>query len=77
MRAIDLIKISKDLLKSLSEIGVKTSDFRFIGMYNEYKELLDDGLKKEYIKSHLSNKYKVSESTIFRVISRLDKHIKI
>lgn len=77
MLAIDLVKISECLLKSLSKIGIKTGDFKYIEMYDEYKKLEGEGMKKEYIRTMLASKYKTSETTIFRVVSRLEKHVKI
>jgi len=76
MLAIELLKISREILKSLSEVDVRLDDYRHIGMYNEYRELAEQGLKKEYIRRVLAEKYKVSESTVFRVVSRLEKHIR-
>ena len=77
VRAIDLMKFCEKVMKSLSKVGVKTSDCQHIGMYNEYKELERQGVKKEYIRAVLSGRYHISESTIYRIVTRLDKQVKI
>ena len=77
VKAIELLKFCEKILKSLSKVGVKTSDYEYIEMYDDYKALVDKGAKKEYVRAVLSEKYNISETTIFRIVSRLEKHIKI
>lgn len=77
MQAIELVKLNVETLKRLSKNGVKTSDCKYIGMYNEYKVLVDKGHKKEYARAVLSERYKISKSTVYRVLSRLESQVKI
>lgn len=77
MLAIDLIKIGCELLKKISECDVKASDYRYIKMYEEYVEMVRAGHKKEYVYCVLSERYHISESTVFRLIRRFKREVNI
>lgn len=71
-----MLFLIRDLAKNMSEIGIKMDDYKYIGLCQEYNELVKNGEKREYARAVLSKKYSVSESTVFRIISRLSKPIK-
>ena len=70
-----MLSLIRDLAKNMSEIGVKMDDYRYIGLCQEYNELVEKGEKREYARAILSKKYSVSESTVFRIISRLNRPV--
>lgn len=76
MTAFELLNFLAKPLKSLSECDIKIDDYRYIDMYLEFKEMLAKNEKKEYIKSYLASKYCISESSVSRVIRRLDAQVK-
>jgi len=76
MEAYKVLFLIRDLAKSMSEIGIKMDDYRYIGLCQEFNDLIAKGEKREYARAILSRKYSVSESTVFRIISRLNKPIK-
>ena len=76
MEAYKVLFLVKDLMKSMSEIGIKTDDYKYIGLCQEYNDLTSNGEKKEYARAVLAKKYSVSESTVFRIITRLNKLVK-
>jgi len=76
MEAYKVLFLIRDLAKSMSEIGVKMDDYKYIGLCQEYSELVTKGEKREYARAVLSRKYSVSESTVFRIITRMNKSIK-
>ena len=71
-----MLFLIRDLAKSMSDIGIKMDDYKYIGLCQEYSDLIAKGEKREYARAILSKKYSVSESTVFRIISRLSKPIK-
>lgn len=71
-----MLYLIRDLAKSMSEIGIKMDDYRYIGLCQEYNELISKGHKREYARAVMSRKYSVSESTVFRIITRMNKSIK-
>lgn len=77
MEAYKVLFLIRDLVKSMSEVGIKMDDYRYIEMCQEYSELIAKGEKKEYARAILSKKYSVSESTVFRIISRLSNPLKV
>lgn len=76
MTAFELMVFLEKAMKSLSECDIKIDDYRYIDMYLEFKEMLAKNEKKEYIKSYLANKYCISESSVARVVRRLDAQVK-
>ena len=76
MEAYKVLFLIRDLAKNMSELGVKMDDYKYIGLCQEYNELTAKGEKREYARAVLSKKYSVSESTVFRIITRMNKHLK-
>lgn len=76
MKAIELVAFCREILKNLSKVGVKTSDYEYVEMFNEYRELTAKGCKKELARHRLAKKYGMSESTVYRVVSRLCSDLK-
>lgn len=76
MKAFDLIRLLCECMKRLSECDIKMEDYKHVDMYQEFKSLVAKNEKKEYIKTYLAHKYKMSESTVLRIIRRLDKHVR-
>ena len=73
MEAYKMLFLIRDLMKSMSEIGIKMDDYKYIGLCQEFNELVAKGHKREYARAVLSRKYSVSESTVFRIITRMNK----
>lgn len=71
-----MLFLLRDFMKSMSELGIKMDDYKYIDLCQEYNELVSKGEKREYARAILSKKYSVSESTVFRIISRLNTPIK-
>lgn len=76
MKAYELIDILYEAMKRLSKVEVKMKDYKHLAMYMEYNELVAKGEKKDYIRIFLSEKYKISKSSIDRIVSRLGKQLK-
>ena len=77
MKAVEILRIGRELLKVMSYFGLKTKDYEHIQMYEEYVNMRGKGDKVDYILAHLSAKYGMSESTIKRVVKRLSKESKM
>ena len=75
MNAAELLKINKFLMEMMSKVGIKHTDWRFLEMYDEYLCMRKARDKYAYIIAVLSEKYKVSESTIKRLIKRLSREV--
>jgi len=77
MKGIELVKISREVLKALSENDIKLSDVNHIELFNDYEKMLSDGLKVTYIVEHLSDVYNVSVAQVYRILSRFKRTIKM
>lgn len=64
MLALEMVRFCSDILKRLSESDILLDDYKRLGMCDEYRELIDEGHKKEYAIAVVTSKYKVSESTL-------------
>ena len=75
MKVVDLVKISMEALKMMSNSGIKTEDWQYIEMYEEYVSMRKNREKFRYIIAYLAEKYNTSESTVKRVVKRLSLEI--
>ena len=77
MTCAELIEINKKLMELMSKLDIKTSDHKFVTLYEEYLAMKKECLKYWYIITHLSEKYKISESTIKRLIRKFSKEVNL
>lgn len=77
MTAAELIKINRKGMELMSEADLRTDDYRYVPMYDEYHRMRKDGEKVNYIIAHLAEAYRVSESSVKRIIKRLSKEVKL
>lgn len=75
MKAAELVKISKESLKMLSISGIKMGDWAHLPMFEEYLDMRLNKEKFRYIMAYLAEKYKLSESSIKRIIKRLSAEV--
>ena len=75
MKVVELVKISKDALKMMSNCGIKTGDWKHLEMFDEYLDMRKNCEKFRYIMAYLAEKYKISESTVKRIVKRLSEEV--
>lgn len=66
-----LAKICGDLLKVLTELDIKTDDWRNLEMYSEFERRKSRGEKISYIVEILAEHYGVSVRQVYRTVKRL------
>ena len=76
MVVADLLKISCEMLKLLSKYAVKTEDYKHLDLFADYVRMRDLGEKTSYIVAVLSEKYNLSEATIYRLLRKFRKTVK-
>ncbi len=77
MKIIDLLKIAENALVALSDNGIRTDDVWHIALFNDYENLRSAGEKTTYITALLADKYNTSESSVKRIVRRLNKQVKL
>lgn len=71
MKVVELLKIGGELLKVMSQNDVMRDDYRYVGLYEEYQMMRDNGMKHIVAIKMLSEDYCISPRTVERVIKRL------
>ena len=66
-----LAKICGDLLKVLTELGIKTDDWKNLEMYSEFERRKSRGEKISYIVEVLADSYGMSVRQVYRTVKRL------
>lgn len=75
--AYNWVKLNLNQLREMSKIGIMTSDWKNVPIFEEYLSLLKEGVPKERIRQYLSKKYSVSESTLKRIESRFSTWVNL
>ena len=75
MKVVELVKISIETLKMMSKHDIKLNDWKHIEMFEEYLDMRRNREKFRYIMAYLAEKYKISESTVKRIVKRLSEEV--
>ena len=76
MKAVEVLKLSGDLLKVMSRNDIARDDWQYVGMYEEYlhRRSMRQGVKR--IVRDLAEAYGVSIRTVERIQKRMEKDVK-
>ena len=77
MKAIELIKVNRKAFALASEIGLHLEDWKYIALYDEYRAMRGENEKYNYTIAFLSKKYGIGESSVKRLIRRMEQEVKI
>ena len=75
MKVAELLKINQSAMESLSKCDIRKGDFRFVSLYEEFVHLREKGEKYWYVVRHLAERYKMSESSVKRLVKRLSREV--
>jgi len=75
MKIIDVIKIMENPLRILEQYKVPVHYVNHKNLYYEYNRLMNEGHKKTNAIIWLSDKYSLSESVIFNIISKFENTV--
>lgn len=73
MKNAELLQIGSELLKQMSERGIRLDDYQYLSLYEEYQQRRKDNEKYWYIIYDLAEKYHISQSSVIHIIRRLGK----
>ena len=73
MKVVDLLKISRDLLKLLHENGISVGDYLYLPLLADYQQMKCSGDKTSYIVLMLSKKYEMCERKVYKLLNKLLK----
>ena len=73
MKVAKLVKISMEMLKLLSENGIKVDDYRYVDAYYDFLNMRDNHVKHRSAIKMIAEDFSVSERTLERVFKRLSR----
>lgn len=71
MTIYELLSLNKDSLRYLSDVGIKTKDYRYVDLFRDYMKMTDGGCKTTYAVAVLAEKYGICERKVYDVIRKL------
>ena len=71
MKAKELIKIGKEMMKMLHERGIKMEDYQHLAMTEEFDVMKKLGHKTTYIIAYLAEKYGICERKVYKIIGKM------
>lgn len=77
MNVADFVKICSEILKLLSEYDIKVSDYQYTNLFSDYTSMANEGCKITYIVAILSKKYEISEASVYRILRRFKRAVKV
>lgn len=75
MKGAKLLQISAEILKLMSICDLRVTDYKYLELYSEYVKACENQEKRTATILYLSEKYRLSESSVKRIIRRFDKEI--
>jgi len=73
----EILTVFKSVLVNMTRQGISQDDIIYIDIYREYMQMAQEGRKEADIRSFLSQKYKLSASTIQKAIKRLNQEYEL
>lgn len=73
MKVVEILKISREALKMLSDNDSSVNDWQYIDLYEEFMLMKKRNVKVRAIADELSAKYSIGKSTVYKIIQRLSK----
>lgn len=75
MTQYEILKAAQSILSTLENNNIDARDIKYLTLYEDYKRLKEKGHKICYIVYHLSKEHTCGESTIYKVIKRMEKFL--
>ena len=69
MKVYELVKIAREMMKTLHDSCVKMGDYQFLDLYEKYVEMLALGEKTSYIVAVLAEEYCICERKVYYLLS--------
>ena len=73
MKAVKLVQISTEMLKVLSENGIRIDDYKYVDVYYSFLNMRNNRVKHRVAVKILAGENNISERTLERIFKRLSK----
>lgn len=77
MKAIDILSLAEGIITTLDRNEIKTADVRYVQMYRDWQRMREEGHKWDWIMYWLGKEYDLSETSVWRILKRMDKEIEM
>ena len=77
MTKYELIKSVASVLVVLAENNINVADYRYVQLFEDYQRLKSEGHKYDYIVYYLSTQYECGETTVWRIVKRLQESVRL
>jgi hypothetical protein len=64
-------------MKVMSKCDIRTEDWKHVAMFDEYASMRSKREKFRYITIYLAEKYRMSESTVKRIVRRFSAEARV
>jgi hypothetical protein len=75
MKTFELLSIHEPLLRKLFESGINAEDYKYAPLYREFLAMQEAGDKVTYAVMILSEKYAVSERTVYKILDKFKREL--
>jgi len=75
MKTYELLQAYKAPLQMLQQHNIDVSDIKHLEMFKEFLRMEEEGHKRTYIVTYLSDVYEVGQRTVYRVINKFQNEV--
>ena len=75
MKAIDFLKEHADTLRRMNRAGLKSTSVAQIELYEEYRQMINEGGSPYKAVMQLAIRHDVTERTIYRIIEIMQREV--
>jgi len=72
MMYFELIRVSQSILYYMMQCNGKADDIKLLPVYLEYRALLAEGNKKEYIFAVIKDKYNIGRAAVLSMAAKME-----
>ena len=73
MKVYEILSLNRNFIEMLHKFGISIEDGKWIEMYHEYRKMKDMEHKMVYIVAFLSEKYKICERKVYKIIKSMER----
>lgn len=77
MTKYEIIKAHSEFFTMLNENGIDPKEVQYLSLVDEYRSMKAKRHKTCYIVFFLSEKYHISERSVYKIVKRFSKRIKL
>ena len=76
MTVYEALKLCGGVIEKLEKAGVKSTDHKYVALFDDYRRAKQRGEKISYIVLCLAQRYNMSERNVYEVVKRLGSDCK-